>query len=163
MAQKNEKKFVTDPVAVVTKYRNKKGDLKGKNKKETKMLKGICPHNCYSKKGKKKPTIFNNNDGTCICTMCGEKFPAKFYDNQELGNIVGDMKTLNNQAKYIATASDAGNDTVKFFSEVGVNLVNYKKYYKRVRKYVSTHDRIKNKKKKKQTAGSSQYGSWGRN
>lgn len=158
MANNNRK---NGPVQMVTRAINKKGRLKGKNKKETKMLKASCPHHRYNKKGKLKPTIFNNNDGTCICTMCGGKFPAKFYDNDQLGQIVGDMRTLNEQSKYMAVATGSGDSTVEYFSQTGAILSKYKKAYKKVRSFADKQSNIKNKKKKKVATGSSQYGGWG--
>jgi hypothetical protein len=149
------------PVQTVTRSINKRGELKGKDKKETKYLKAICPHHKYNKKGKLKPTIFNNNDGTCICTMCGQKFPTKLYDNDQLGQIVGDMKTLNEQAKYMAVATGSGGNGVDFFAQVGAVLAKYKKSYKKLRTIASKQSHVKEKKRKKNSMGSNQYGTWG--
>ena len=41
----------------VTKSINKKGKLKGRNKKETKMLKGMCTHHKINKNGKVKMRV----------------------------------------------------------------------------------------------------------
>lgn len=149
-------------VEMVSKAVTKKGVLKGKNKKETKTLVNVCPHHRYNKRGKIKPTIFNNNDGTCVCTMCGEKFPAKFYNNEKLGQVVGDMKTLNNQAKFMAVACGAGPQTIDYFSQIGAMVGNYKKSYKKIRVVADKQGKIKEKKKKNHSVGSNQYGSWGR-
>ena len=153
---------VTKPVKLVTEALNKKGALKGKSKKETKVLKALCPHHKYSKKGKLKPTIFNNGDGTCVCTMCGKKFPASLYNNENLGQIVGDMKTLNEQSKYMAVATGAGPATIDYYSQFGVMIGNYKKSYKKLRNVIAKQDSIKQKKKKRAGTTSAQYGSWGR-
>lgn len=160
MADYNKK---NGPVQMVTRAVNKKGELKGKNKKETKALKAICPHHRYNKKGKLKPTFFMNQDGTCICTMCGARFRTNFYNNDEIGQIVGDMKSVNEQAKFISVAAGLGEKTTEYFSQFGGLLSKYKKTYKKARNIASKQDQISNKKKKKNRTGSSQYGSWGRN
>lgn len=153
------------PVKLVTEALNKKGKLKGKNKKDKKMLQLICPHHKYTRKGKLHPTIFNNNDGSCICTLCGQTFPAKFYSNKDLGEAVGNIRSINEQAKYMAVATGAGNNTVDYFSNFAVSLGQYKKVYKKVRNVAEKRGNIRNKGKNKNnhsSAGSSQYGSWGR-
>lgn len=153
--------FKNGPVGMVTNALNKKGTLKGKNKKETKQLKAICPHHKFNKKGKLKPTIFNNGDGTCTCEMCGARFPASFYKNNELDDVVGGMQTLNDQAKYMAVSLGAGNETIEYFSQAGGILGKYKKAYKKIRNVAEKQNSVKKKKNKKGGYGSSQYGSWG--
>lgn len=149
-------------VVEITKNINKKGHLKGKNKKETRVLVGMCVHHRINKHGKLKPTIFNNGDGYCICTVCGAKFKTQFYENKDLGDVLGDMKLLNNQSKYMATAINAGDQTIDYFARVGVMLEDYKKTYKKVRAVAQKQGNVRSRKKHTQS-GSSAYGSWGRN
>ena len=152
-------------VMKVTKSLNKKGKLKGSNKKETKTLIGICPHHKFNKKGKVKPTIFSNDGEYCICTLCSKKFPAKFYSNQEIGDIVGEMEMLNNQNKYTSVAINAGDATTEYFCNVGAILTSYKKNSKKVRNVAEKQGNVKKKKKNSNGGngnGSSMYGSWGR-
>lgn len=147
-------------IELVTKAVSKHGKLKAESKKKRKMLKRICPHHKYNRHGKIKPTIFPNGDGTCICTMCGESFPANFFNNGELKEIVGDMKTVNEQAKYLSVAVGAGQNTVDFHTDMAVKLGDFAKSYKKLREVASKKDAIK-KKKNKRSMGSAQYGSWG--
>lgn len=149
-------------VEQISKSVSKKGRLKGKNKKETKALIGMCPHHKYNKHGKIKPTIFSNDNEYCICSMCGKKFPASFYKNEELGEIVGAMSQLNNQNKYTAVATNAGTEMNDYFAQMGVMLMHYKKNSKKVRNVAEKQGRVKEK-KKRTSNGSSMYGSWGRN
>lgn len=144
---------------LVSKSVNKKGKLVGKNKKETKMLKAVCPHHRINKHGKVKPTFMNNGEGTCVCTMCRATFPAKFFKDEKLDGIIGDMKTVNEQAKFMAVATGAGNQTIDFFTQFGVMLANYKKAYTKERNVAEKQSNVKNKKKKK-SYESNQYGSW---
>ena len=152
----------TKSVEQISKNVSKKGRIKGKNKKETKALIGMCPHHKYNKNGKLKPTIFSNDGEYCIGAMCGAKFPASFYKNEEIGEIVAEMKQINNQNKFTAVATNAGNEMNDYFAQMGVMLQYYKKNSKKVRNVAEKQGRVKEK-KKKQSSGSSMYGSWGRN
>ena len=146
-------------VVKVTKSMNKKGRLKGTNKKETKTLKGMCPHHKINKNGKTKPTTFIT-DGYCICKMCGAKFPARFYNNDTLDEVIDGMKELNNQNKYASVAVNSGDKMVDFFCTFGVMLTTYKKNSKKIRAVAKKQGEL-NKKKNKSSGGSSMYGSWG--
>lgn len=147
-------------VELVTKAISKHGKLKAENKKKKKMLKKICPHHKYNRHGKVKPTIFPDGDGACICTMCGATFPAKFFSNNEIKEIVGEMKSVNEQAKYLSVAVGAGQNTVDYHTDLAVKLGTFAKSYKKLRGVASKKDTIK-KKKNKRSQGSAQYGSWG--
>lgn len=146
-------------VQKITKSVTKHGKIKGHNKKETKLLKGICPHHRVNKKGKQVPTIYNNGD-YCICTMCGEKFPADFYQKDEYKNILRDVREMNNQAKFMAVATNSGEKTVSYFCQFGGMLSSYSKMFKRVTHVAAKQGSVKSK-KKKHNNGSNQYGSWG--
>lgn len=147
------------PVKIATENLNKNGNYKGHNKKEKRTLIGACPHHKYTKKGKLKPMIFNNGDGTCICLACGARFPASFYEKSDLKETVNEMMTVNNQAKYMAVAIGADQKTVEYFCQMGVGLKNYYKSHMKVQKVAQNQNSIK-KKKKKRSMGSAQYGSW---
>ena len=139
----------------------KKGKLKGKNKKETKELKAKCEHWRFNKKGKKKPTIYNAGDGTCTCTMCGAKFSASPYKDDELTKIFDDINKVINQAKFMSVAIGA-DDAAELFSGTSVALKNSKKAYKKVRNVAIKSSKLGGKKKKNHEngGGSSQFGSW---
>ena len=139
---------------------NKKGELKGSNKKETKSLRGGCVHHKYNKHGNPKATIFINDGSTCNCTLCKGSFPAVFYDNKSIHDIVDEMVELNNHNKYIAVASNAGEEVVEYFSMIGSMLAFYPKNSKKVRNVAQKQDNVKKKKKHHNGGGSSAYGSW---
>ena len=61
-----------------------------------------------------------------------------------------------------AVATNAGNEMNDYFAQMGVMLQYYKKNSKKVRNVAEKQGRVKEK-KKKQSSGSSMYGSWGRN
>lgn len=143
----------------ITRNVNKKGKLKGKNKKETKFLKASCPHNKITKSGKLKSTV-SINDNYCICELCGKRFPASFYDDSEIKNVVNSMIELNNQNKFTATAANCGEETVKYFSNMGVILDSYKKRSKKTRNLAKKTSAMK-KKKHGNNNNYNSYGSWG--
>ena len=147
-------------VIQVTKSLNKKGKLKGRNKKETKMLKGVCPHHRLNKHGKIKPTIFSNDGESIICELCGARFPASFFSNDAMKDIVSEMKSLNDQNKFTSVAIGAGDATVDYFAQMGVALQSYVKNSKKLRNVAEKQTKVK--KKSKSSAGSGAYGSWGR-
>jgi len=145
---------------MVSRSTTKKGLLKGKNKKETKNLRAICPHHKITKNGNIKKMLEVSND-YCICLMCGARFPASLFKNDEIEEIVGDMKELNNQAKFLATATNAGNQMNDYFAEMGARLRTYKKNVIKVRNVADRQQNVKKKNKKRDSYGSSQYGKWG--
>lgn len=147
-------------VLQTTRAITKKGKLKGKNKKETKVLRAACPHHKFNKHGKLKNTIWNNDGEYCVCTLCNKKFPASFFSDDNIDNVVEGMEELNNQNKFTAVATNAGDDAVKFYAETGVILSKYKKMSKKTKSLAEKQSRVKNKKKKNRYTGSSMYGSW---
>lgn len=159
--EKQGKSRIPAPVKAVTAHLNKKGKLRGKNKKETKMLYSICQHHIVSQNGKVKARI-SNNDGMCTCKICGEQFPAAPFSNTEVKDAIGSVKQIVNQAKFLATALNAGEDTTKAFSEDAVMLQTLSKRYKRITKIAKKQGDMKKKKKGNgNNNGSQQLGSWG--
>ena len=140
---------------------NKKGVLKGRNKKETRALKGGCPHHRINKHGKVKSSIIIKDGTTCVCTMCGAEFPAVFYNNNSINDIVDNMIELNNHNKFIAVAANAGDEMIELFSQTGVILQSYKKASKKNRNLAEKQDNVKKKNNKHNNRnGSSALGSW---
>ena len=146
-----------------TKVLNKKGEIKGKSKKETKALKGKCCHHKYNKKMKLKPTIFRTGDGYAVCEACGARFPIKVFEDDELNARIKSFEEMNNQAKYISVAAGAGNEMADYFSNVGVAIKPFKKAYKKIRTLAQKKQSINKKHKKGNKhfgGGSAQYGTW---
>lgn len=151
----------------VTKSTNKKGKLKGRNKKETKALKGICPHCRINKKGKRVLTLARYSEDEFTCTMCGGVWPIHILRGKEIDDAVDDMIKVNNQAKLNAVQLGVEEKTVDYLTTMGANLAVYKKIVKRLSKIASKQEdsfSYKNKKKGKNggnnSALSSSYGSW---
>lgn len=151
-------------ISEITKSLNKKGEIRGRSKKETKKLKAMCTHHKYNKKGKLKAAVFNTGDGYCICELCGKRFPTKLFDDNELKGIVHDMKTINEQAKYMAVAIGGGKEAIDYFAKTGVVLQSYQKNYKKIRFTAQKQSKIHGKNKKNHNrngmGGSAQFGSW---
>ena len=151
-------------VVMVSKNINSKGKLKGKNKKETKTLIGMCPHHRVTKKGKIRAQIFTTNSGlngetTIYCKRCAAAFRAAFFQNDEIKDIVESMKELNNQNKFSAVATNAGQKTVSYFSNMGIMLESYPKLSKKLRNVAEKKGNMK-KKKRNNEYGSAKYGTW---
>lgn len=161
MAQKNKL------VVKISSMLNKKGEIKGKDKKETKTAKHGCPHWKINKKGKVVPNIDVVGD-YAICRGCGSKIPLQFYDNDKLKGTLNEMKELNNQAKFLSIATNSGEEMSALFSKTGVLLGIYKKNYKKLRKIAEKQSNIGGKKGKKGKnkgngggTSSDAFGSWG--
>ena len=101
-------------VIEVTKNLTKKGRLKGRNKKETRALRGMCPHHKVNKRGHIKPTLIPGGKGYCYCRMCKAKVPTKFFDDEYVKETADNMAEINSQAKYIAAAGNLGTDMNNF-------------------------------------------------
>ena len=149
-------------VVEVSKHITKKGRIKGKNKKETKMLKGRCTHHKINRKGSVKPMITCDSE-YCYCELCDAKFPTRLFKDDEIKDLVNDFNEFNNQNKYMSVATGVGENMTEYFAQLGVMLSMYKKYAKRVRNIADKTGNHKKHKKKQKSSGSSQFGSWSRN
>ena len=147
-------------VNAVSKAVTKKGKIKGRNKKETKILKLTCCHHFYDRKeGETVTPIFSNSDGTRVCEMCGKTFSSHFYSNSELKNTIEPTKELLNQLKFMAVAIGADNATVDTIVKTYVGISSVSKLYKRCRKVAASTSKVKKNKKGKKKR-TNQYGSW---
>lgn len=149
-------------VSAVSKSLNKKGRIKGKNKKETKYLTRACSHHYYNRKGKLKAAFFNNANGECICELCGRSFPTKPETKADVKDKISTVLGLANQAVTAAVAGSLGEKAVDKFVNLKVLLEEFPKDYSRTMKAISKEDNIKKKKKNNNGGGSSQYGGWSR-
>jgi hypothetical protein len=159
MSKKVKSHKKNDVIKKITACRTKKGKIKGGSKKETRMLKGMCGHHYYNRKGKKIPTFITNGD-YCYCTMCKGRFKSDYYKNEEIIDIIDNTIELNNQMKFIAIAVGAGDKAIKFTAEHGSLLIDAKKLYIKLTNVARKQGTVKEK-KKKHAYGSSMYGSWG--
>lgn len=167
MGKKNDKKIKTAVlnlggkklIEFHTDCLNKHGELKGKNKKETKLIKDTCMHHKVGKKGKLKSRV-NVNDQTAHCTMCGHEFPATLYTKEERNRIVGEYIEYLDNTGYMAASVEAGEDILRCVAEAKVSARNTKKINKKCTKIVRKEDQIAKKKKKNKDNGNSKLGSW---
>lgn len=153
------------PIQKVTDSLNKRGQIKGNTKKETRALKGLCVHHKLNKKGKVKPDISNHGNGECSCNMCEHTFSAKIPSHDKVVETIDEMIRLNNQAKFMAVAVDSGDETIKYFAAMGVQLMNYRKTYEKLKNVAERQENIKKGKNKGKgrndfNGGSTNYGSW---
>lgn len=152
------------PIQKVTESLNKRGRIKGASKKETRALKGLCVHHKFNKKGKLRADIINDGNGECTCLMCEYSFPAKLLSHEKVIDSIDEMIRLNNQSKFMAVAVDAGDETIKYFATMGVQLMNYRKTYLKLKNIAERQENIKKGKKGKGKnnygVGSTNYGGW---
>ena len=157
---KNRKKI--KEVERITKNINKKGKIKGKNKKETKFLKVTCPHHYYNRKGKLKPMFFNTNDGYCVCEKCGAKIPTKIEDKATVKDYIEPVIGVTDQAITMAVSAGLSDKAVTELTAFKIGLNKFPKLYKKISTAVSREENLRCKKNKgrKGGGGSSQYGNW---
>ena len=162
MAHDNNKQGKTfKAVSIISKSLNKKGKIKGKNKKETKYMKRACVHHYYNRKGKLKPAFFNNSKGECICELCGRSFQAVPETKENVREKLEDILSLVNQVACVSVSASLGEKAVDKFVNLKVLLEEFPKDYSRAIKAVSKEENIKKKKKNNNNGGgSSQYGGW---
>lgn len=147
-------------VRLITNSLSKKGRIRGKSKKETRLLLATCPHHVYSKKGKIKPTIDYDN-GMCTCYLCSATFSAAPYDNGEFNKKHKDMTEIIDQAKFMSVEIGGGAETDEFLSSYAAQHKKFKKVYNKITDVAVKQSKIKkSKKKKSNSGGSSRYGSW---
>lgn len=147
-------------INVVKQHTDKKGRIRGKNKTQTKILRGACVHHTINGKGKIKPTIGNDGKSTCTCRLCGGYFKGRPYSPEEVEKKFSGAKEVVNQMKYLAVAVKAGPEAVRFSSELGSMLEIAPKHYKKIGRVAEKAEQVRNKKKKKRGDDMSAVGSW---
>lgn len=149
-------------VQVVTNSLNKHGEIKGRDKKETRNLRAMCPHHKITRKGKIKPAVYNDGNGTCTCEMCGHKFPTHLFDKDETSKIVGKVTQLLDQSRYMAEAANLGKETKRYLAETSVSVSHLPKTYGKIKRVVEKSENTKKRKNKNNRGrgGSETYGGW---
>ena len=154
MGKEKDKKAVKmsskSAVVKITESLNKRGEIRGTNKKETKNLVAMCPHHKITKKGKKRSTLYPVSDkkGVYICSMCGRKVVTHIYTKEEAHEAVNKTRTLLDQARFFVEAGELGNDTAGYLARLSVDIAHLPKTYNKIAKAVVKSDNIKKHKKK---------------
>lgn len=146
----NRKRFDltgVDPTVEISKHLTKNGKLTG-SKKEKKALRSICPHHSLNRKGKVKARIHDEGNKNCQCPICKERFRSGFYSDQEFDAAYAKFKPIASQAKFIATATNAGKGTIEEISSLNLHIDTFGKTYRNLRSVAEKQDKVKNKKKK---------------
>lgn len=151
---------------VVLKKHMKHMKIKHKNKKERRTLMNMCCHVYFKKNGKMRSALIPGKDenGRSImcCEVCHQIFHTHLPSSEEIKEqIVGPMKDINNQMKYIAAMYGAGPKTLDYFATVGAYLGNYSKNAIKMVKFAKKKKDFDQKKKKKKFE-SSEMGDWSR-
>ena len=149
----------SDIIQTITKSLTKKGKIKGRNKKETKMLTYACPHNKLNKKGEIVPQI--ETVGKMLrCRMCHAEFSGHIYMDDEIRKMLKNTMYLINQMKFMMPALKADKDTQRFVTQLAVSMEQVPKIYHRIRKVADKRTEMQRKKKNKQNRDNDGYGSW---
>ena len=137
---------------------NKRGRIKGKNKKETKMLKDACMHHVYKRNGKLKPIVFRNED-YLICRGCAKRIIPKVFSMEDIKDRYHAWDEVVQNGKYVAAATNAGQEAANILCEAATVDRLTVKTMKKLNKVANKQNQIK--RKKKQGSNSSKYyGSW---
>lgn len=146
------------PIMDVTKALDRYGKLKGKNKKETKILKYSCVHHRYNRKGTKVKTTARSVGNTLVCSACKQEIAKQFFAKDQVKDICRELREVVEQGKYLAVACNTSAETINYFSKFAVELHMFPKAYTRLAEIANNRGKVK--KKKKDMSGSRAYGSW---
>lgn len=150
-------------VLKTTKSLTKKGKIKGRNKKETRVLRAGCTHHRYNRSGSKiKATVRVAADGTIFCPMCKAEFSESIIGHNEAREIMAKAKEVLDQKTFMAVEANAGNEAIDY-------LVNFKSFFnKNTYKMLDKIDKvtvkktgIQKKKKNYKNYGAQSFGGWG--
>lgn len=154
-------------ITVTSQHINKHGKIKGKTKKETKLLEGMYPYYKLTNKGKLKltadPGVDDNDKQVLVDRVTGDMFRAGFFEVDETKKITKDFKELVNNAKFMAVTIGADPKTVEYWCQLGAIVSSTNKQYKRLAKIGKKASAVKNNgkhKKDKDRSGSSSLGGW---
>ena len=146
-------------VELHSKSLNKHGVLKGRNKKETEVLKATCMHHKLNKKGKLKSRVSDvDKNGVCHCLMCEADFRALPYTKEDRKKALADSLNLIDNTKFYATAVGVNESAQRVLAEAAVTMRVVAKINKKVTKIVMKKDNLSEKKKKNDVE--STLGSW---
>ena len=159
MGKKNEKLKSSKSLQLISSKVNKKGRIKGKNKKQTQLLRGCCCHYIINKKGKVKSRLERSEDGEKLfCTLCGEEFDRNLLNDEQLDETVGAFKEALNQYKLMSVKLNNNIKGIEYGAQLGGQLAPFKKMYKRSRNVIMKQKKVKNN--KKNNFASNSIGSW---
>mgnify|MGYP006873022961 CR=1 FL=1 len=127
---------------------SKKGRIKGKNKKETMTLRGMCCHHIITKKGKLKPTLETYDKDTKICRVCTHTFNPNFHEGDKLRQTIDNGREIIDQMKFALVALGAKPETIDFVCQAGGYWEHIEKLYKKTVSIVKKRNSLKVKNKK---------------
>ena len=160
---KNRDYKVQGNIIAVIKQNTKKGKIRGKNKKATKILRGACPHHTITDKNKLKKLLIPDpgyGKGVCRCKLCDAKVKMKAYTKEEVRKgFEGAIEIVDNM-KFLAFAVNAGADAAKFATELGSMLAIAPKYYKQISNIAVKGSKVRNNRKNRKKENYTSVGMW---
>lgn len=145
--------------AVITNNLNKKGRIKGHNKRETMILEGSCQHHRKNNKGRIKPNV-RVEGKVAHCRMCGDSFRGNLFNENEVKDRSSSFMEMVNQMKFYSVELGTGASSERYFSEIGSMVRLFPKNYNKVAKVARKTSEIKKKKNKNREYERSTMGSW---
>ena len=163
MAKKNNKNWKRElkrckSLKAVSSKLNKKGRIKGKNKKETRTLKGMCTHHVLTKKGKIKSRLEKYDQDTYVCRLCGHTFHPDFHEGDKLESTIANAKEILDQMKYILVKIGSKPETIDFVCQAAGYFEHIEHMYPKVVSIAKKRDSLKNKNKKRDRG--QVFGAW---
>ena len=146
-------------IQVHTDALNKHGELKGRNKKETKLLQATCCHHKLGKHGKIKMRVNPDQQaGMAHCTMCGHDFRIEPYTKEQRNEVINNFIELVDQTKYFAMASRVSEANIRQLAEASIVAEITRKINKKTTKAVVKQNNIDKKSRKNRST--STLGNW---
>jgi hypothetical protein len=128
-------------IETVTDCVKRKGDgykFKSKNKKMVKKIKTSCVHWVY-RKGKETPTVIQdpNVPGYWKCTICGQSFPIKPDEDEDVSSVANAMLMYVNQMQFFGVKLGGDASDTKMFLELKRDIPRFVKVAEHIHKRVN--------------------------
>lgn len=141
-------KEMADPVKTISEHTHgKRFKFKGLDGTTKKMLKTGCVHGFYTKKGKIKPAIIPNNDGTATCPICGRTFPLVAPTDGDYVQAVDAARIAHDQVGLIITVAKLGKPVYRYHNAMMNRTKRWEKINRKILKLGSKNATVGNGKK----------------
>lgn len=153
MGKKKDKMFKkgnikrSESLKLISSKINKKGKLKGSNKKETKNIRAACAHHIITKKGKIKNKLVTYNKTSAICKLCNAIVPVTLISPEEAEKAWETGRIMYDQSKYVAVKMGIKPETIDIICNGSVYWAKMKKIYSRISRIVNKTNSLNQHKK----------------
>lgn len=154
MGKKKDKMFKkgntkrSEMLRLISNKINKKGKIKGKDKKETKQFRALCAHHVITKKGKIKNKLVTYNKTNAICKLCNAIVPVTLMSPEEVEKTLETGRIMYDQSKYVAVKMGMRPETVDIICNGAVYWYKMKKIFPRICEIVNKTNALNHHKNK---------------